>query len=249
MAGEYAKLGSQPSLNRGGPTLLQVFQEVAGDLLEASLKTSGDGDEATGKIDRAGAQAGQKGEQLQESLNSDLSGVKGSASKTETAGQVRSNWPLNQAEAFEKIINAARAVRAGSISEISLKLEPDHLGLMRVRLSVDDKQAIQARIQVESHEARTLIENSLNRLRESLAEQGLKVEKFNVDVRQDHNQSSYQQQSSGAGRDGNSRFQSAELSGRGDSANLVDQKDELLAAKENTVKVHKYSYSTLEWVA
>ena len=128
-----------------------------------------------------------------------------------------------------------------------MKLEPDHLGMMRVKMSVDENNVMHARIQVESIEARTMIENSLHRLRESLAELGIKVEKFNVDVRQDQ-----QGQQQNAGNDDDLNH-----SGRGLNTNTAESTggtaaengEETGLAGQNTNPVNKYDYSTLEWVA
>ncbi|MFH1070801.1 MAG: flagellar hook-length control protein FliK, partial [Candidatus Glassbacteria bacterium] len=230
--------------------LAQAVGIAAGDLLEAVIGSGGD-DKAGGKTDRVESQDGPKSDQLQGAFRGELALVRDSAQKADSAGQARANWPLNQAEAFEKIINAARTVRTGFSSEISLKLEPEHLGLMRVRLSVDDTQALNARIQVESNEARSLIENSLHRLRDSLAEQGLKVEKFSVDVRQNHNQESSQQHSSGPGRDGNDHSRGFGFADNDQNGNGAGQDGEIstAAADQKIEKLLKYSYSTLEWVA
>ena len=63
-----------------------------------------------------------------------------------------------QTEMIGKITQAARLTSSPGTSDISMKLEPDHLGQMKVRLSINENQFVSARIQVESHEARSLIE-------------------------------------------------------------------------------------------
>ncbi len=164
----------------------------------------------------------------------------------------RGPWLANEAEVLQKLGSAARLTQQGGTSEISLRLEPDHLGLMRVRLTVDDHQGLSARIQVETQEARTLIENSLHRLRESLAEQGLRVEKFSVDVRQDqHGDQHGQQQAQPGGRDGGYRSRDREPGGAPDggqegAAGSASTEDSP-AAERSRNPLH--GYSSLEWVA
>jgi len=178
-----------------------------------------------------------------ESNNFRLSGLKG-----EQAPQPNSS-PLftNQSEMIGKITQAVRLTTSPGTSEISLRLEPDHLGQMRIRLSVDENQSVNARIQVETHEARSLIEGSLQRLRDSLAEQGFKVEKFNVDVRQEQNpQQQQQQQSASTGRDNFSRNRGGYYSGDEPAS---DRREFPYAAEEKTASVRKFGYNTLEWVA
>ncbi|MCE5272868.1 flagellar hook-length control protein FliK [bacterium] len=149
---------------------------------------------------------------------------------------------VNQAEVLEKLSSAARLTTVGGTSEIRIKLEPDSLGSMRVHLSVDDNHGVTARIQVESHEARSIIENSLQRLKDSLAEQGLRVEKFNVDVRQDQGQ----QQTAG-GRDGSWRGQhgSALWNQNGEADSLAPDATE----PEDIQSPKNLGYNTVEWVA
>ncbi len=153
---------------------------------------------------------------------------------------------INQAEVLEKLSSTARMTSSGGTSEIKIKLEPDNLGSMRVHLSVDENHAVSARIQVESHEARSLIENSLQRLKDSLHEQGLKVEKFNVDVRQDQGQQDQQQNASG-GREGSWRGRHNATSPDRDAVPSGGVSDADESAEAQAPK--NLGYNTLEWVA
>ncbi|MBW7997696.1 MAG: hypothetical protein FVQ81_14200 [Candidatus Glassbacteria bacterium] len=103
--------------------------------------------------------------QLQGGLRSEALTARQSAVRGEQVVQYRPVQTASQAEAFEKIVSTARLIRAGATSELSIKLEPDHLGLMRVQMKVDDSNVLHARIQVETYEARTLIESRESRWR------------------------------------------------------------------------------------
>ncbi|HUU27364.1 MAG TPA: flagellar hook-length control protein FliK [archaeon] len=189
--------------------------------------------------------AGGKIESQPRSLRFDLNSLRPAAETQDQNG--RTTWLVNQKEVFDKITSAARLSQHGGTSEISLRLEPDHLGFMRVRLTVDNNQTVTARIQVETQEARSLIEGSLHRLKDSLAEQGLKVEKFNVDVRQDQNQQQAQQHSPAAGREGH--YRSTRNFPTADNQFAGTEKDLEPIAKIHRSPTGKFSYSTLEWVA
>lgn len=217
-------------------------------MLETLLEENIDSDELLARLERGEVSDKVKTDQLFSSYRNELSSLRGSAQKADQALAQRPTWPVNQAEVFEKIINAARLTRLGATSEISMRLEPDHLGRMRVRLTLDENHALSARIQVETQEARSLIEGSLHRLRESLAEQGLKVEKFNVDVRQDANQEQSQTFTETRGEGGSGSRGGMRTEGE-DLAFASTDKDFEQGAKDSKILVNKYSYSTLEWVA
>lgn len=150
---------------------------------------------------------------------------------------------------IDKIVSTAKLGQNGATSEISLRLEPEQLGVMRVRLSMSDQHNVSARIQVETVEAKALIENSLHRLRESFAEQGLKVEKFNVDVRQDQNHNGNEQNAM-SGKDAGYRgarrtlSEFADLSGQPSMENFSPQPD-----KPSLYSARSLGDNTVEWVA
>jgi flagellar hook-length control protein FliK len=67
--------------------------------------------------------------------------------------------------------------------EIRLRLSPPELGALRVEVSMQD-QGLVARVEAETAEARAVLMEHLPVLRERLAEQGLKLERFEVDLSQ-----------------------------------------------------------------
>ncbi|RKY23465.1 MAG: hypothetical protein DRP79_09180 [Planctomycetota bacterium] len=194
--------------------------------------------EETGKV---------KPESVSHTFRSEANSFRLGGQRTEHTQNGRPVWPANQAEIFEKIGTAARLARSGGTSEISLRLEPEHLGFMKIRLSVDHNQVLTAKIQVETHEARSLIESSLKFLKDSLTEQGLKVEKFSVDVRQDQNQE-HSQMYSGNGSHSRNHPNSG-LFPEGEGYFSDKRTDYEPVQKTTRSPVKKYSYSTLEWVA
>ena len=216
------------------------------ELLATAL---GDGpalDDFRSGLERSGS-AGRV-ETVSQTLRQEAASLRQAAGQETHTQMERTLTLANQKEVFDKISAIARLNQQGGSSEISLKLEPDHLGMMRVRITVNDNQAVNARIQVESHEARSLIENTLQQLKDSLAEQGLKVEKFSVDVRQNQNQEQGQQYSAASGRDSSQRF-------KGEPSfsyeNSFENPESVVEGVETAARVHsgKFSYSSLEWVA
>ena len=250
---DYVKIGGDISGNssKEAPVAVQnIANSTLENLVESWLKSGGGKEELSGKI-KGGELAGDmKNEQIQNTFRNELSAVRGTDQKADQAQQPRSSWPINQLEVFEKIANAARLTRAGGTSEISMRLQPDNLGMMRVRLSLDNQHVLSARIQVETHEARSIVESSLHQLKDSLAQQGLKVEKLDVDVRQDQHQDQNPYQTA-AGKDGgyNSRARNGFASGQPRDSFAPARTDHVSGAMASVTPLHKYSYSTLEWVA
>ena len=62
-----------------------------------------------------------------------------------------------------------------------LRLHPPELGVVRVEVKMD-AGVLTARIETETSSARTVLLDNMAALRERLAEQGIKIEKFNVDL-------------------------------------------------------------------
>lgn len=91
-----------------------------------------------------------------------------SASKTQRAGAT----PLSA---------SIHRIRVSSPSLLRLSLRPAALGEVRIELSVHGS-AVKARVRTETGEARALILDRLDELREILEGQGLKVSEFRVDV-------------------------------------------------------------------
>jgi flagellar hook-length control protein FliK len=76
---------------------------------------------------------------------------------------------------------------------LQLRLSPPELGAMRLELSVN-QGALTASIETDNSTARQVLLDNLPALRDRLAEQNVKIERFDVDVRRD---SSGSQQNSG----------------------------------------------------
>ena len=64
---------------------------------------------------------------------------------------------------------------------VRLRLSPPELGSLRLEVSVRDG-AMTARLEVENQSARQLLLDSLPALRERLAQQDIRIERFSVDV-------------------------------------------------------------------
>lgn len=74
---------------------------------------------------------------------------------------------------------------------IQLRLSPPELGSMRIAISVHEG-VVSAKVEAETAAARNVLLDNLPALRERLAEQDIRIEKFDVDVRRDGGQGANQ---------------------------------------------------------
>ena len=79
-----------------------------------------------------------------------------------------------------QIVRQARLIRTAENTEMVIKLNPEHLGELTLRVSVSANGAVNASFHSDNAQVRTIIENSLVMLKQELSNIGLKVE--NVDV-------------------------------------------------------------------
>jgi flagellar hook-length control protein FliK len=101
---------------------------------------------------------------------------------------------LTEAERARFVQRVASAFRSfgDEGGEVRLRLSPPELGSLRVELTVRDG-VLSARLEAETSAARNLLLDNLPALRERLAEQNIKVEKFDVDVRDERRQTAGEQ--------------------------------------------------------
>jgi flagellar hook-length control protein FliK len=80
-------------------------------------------------------------------------------------------------------------------SEVRLRLHPAELGALSIEVKIQDS-ALTATVHAETHEAKAAIVDNLPALRERLAEQGIRIDQFDVDLmdHSDQRQQSWQEQ-------------------------------------------------------
>ena len=77
----------------------------------------------------------------------------------------------------------------GSENEVHIKLDPPSLGKVRMNI-ITSGDTVRTVLVVENHAVKQVIENNFNQLRDSMSEQGLKVDSFTVTVGGESNQQS-----------------------------------------------------------
>lgn len=101
---------------------------------------------------------------------------------------------LTESERVRFVQRVASAFRSlgDEGGEMRLRLSPPELGSLRLELTVREG-VLNARLETETSTARNLLLDNLPALRDRLAEQNIKVEKFDVDVRDERRQQSGEQ--------------------------------------------------------
>ena len=94
---------------------------------------------------------------------------------------------------IDQIINRLSVRSNGSQSEVKIRLDPPSLGTVRMNISTS-ADGVRTLIVAENQAVKQLIENNLSQLRDSMANQGLKLDGFSVQVGGDSNPGFSQQQ-------------------------------------------------------
>jgi len=94
---------------------------------------------------------------------------------------------------IDQIINRLSVRSNGSQSEVKIRLDPPSLGTVRMNISTS-ADGVRTLIVAENQAVKQLIENNLSQLRDSMANQGLKLDGFSVEVGGDSNSGFSQQQ-------------------------------------------------------
>jgi|GEM_PF-4374481 flagellar hook-length control protein FliK len=103
------------------------------------------------------------------------------AEQSGSLGNTAQNGEINEGKIFESIVRQARFMTQNEMSRADIQLDPPHLGKLRIEL-VTENSKITGRITVDSPEVKEIIQNSISELRENLAQSGLKVDSFDVNV-------------------------------------------------------------------
>ncbi len=103
------------------------------------------------------------------------------AEKLEKMGQHRFFYPdpIQETEILQQIIKKAGLTLRNGHAEMHVLLRPEQLGRVKMALEVEQSMVF-ARFQVENYQVKQIIETHLPLLKQSLNEQGISVEQFEV---------------------------------------------------------------------
>ena len=107
----------------------------------------------------------------------------GAAEKTAAASESRGTSQVDQARFVQRVANAFRSADDDG-GQIRLRLSPPELGSLKLEVTMRNG-VMTARMETETNTARTLLLDNLPALRQRLADQNIKIERFDVDLKQD----------------------------------------------------------------
>ncbi|WP_196604738.1 flagellar hook-length control protein FliK [Pectinatus haikarae] len=99
------------------------------------------------------------------------------ASVSDTAQQ---NRPQDNYNIAGQIIKNAQLIKANENSQITINLQPEHLGELALKISVAADGAVNASFHSDNAQVRNLIQSTVVQLRQDLQDQGIKVDHINV---------------------------------------------------------------------
>ena len=98
--------------------------------------------------------------------------VEGNAAQT---NQARETYNVPQ-----QIVEQAKLLQRGTDSQMIIKLNPEHLGQLSLKVSVNGNGGVTATFHTDNAQVRAILETTMTQLRQQLDEQGIKVD--NVEV-------------------------------------------------------------------
>ena len=129
-----------------------------------------------------------------------------------------------------QIVEQARLLRTLNDTQMVIRLHPEHLGELTLRVSVGSNGSVQASFHSDNAQVRNVIENSLVQLRQELNNQGLKVDRVGVyagladgQMPQGQGQEAWQQSS-------NRQSGAQQIYTRGDADDYLDEAEGLSPA-------------------
>jgi flagellar hook-length control protein FliK len=87
---------------------------------------------------------------------------------------------------IERIVQEARMVLRKGKSEIKLELEPKSLGKIEMKITMEHSDIV-AKIKVDSQEVKNLFLDNISKLKDSLNESGVQIQKIDIYVRDGQN--------------------------------------------------------------
>lgn len=117
--------------------------------------------------------------------NPSASGVGMMGAATQLAGQSGGMPQVSDSQIFDQVVTHLSGSASGETGRMVLRLHPAELGALRIELMVEGDQ-LRANLHAQTQQVQDVLERNLNQLRSALAEQGLKIDQFQVssDARQ-----------------------------------------------------------------
>jgi flagellar hook-length control protein FliK len=172
------------SQNTAGPTPENIVaaaqSAVSNTATEATVKENGTS-AATGSTEGA---LDAKGRATQPFLDAQRAvGGGASAGRARSAAETTGHGDLSQADRVRLVQRVAKAVQSAVErgGDLQIRLSPPELGSLRLQVKLADG-VLSAKLEAETPQARQILTDNLPQLRERLAQQDIRIEKFDVDL-------------------------------------------------------------------
>ena len=180
--------GSQPSEqdSQDTPTAelpIEVTTPVVSDLADvgSDANKSTGGNEKTTSASTPNAHFGNQ------AASQTVGDVSGNTESHAARGEGESQTPtIDRARFVQRVTNAFRAAQQND-GHIQLRLSPPELGQLRIEIAVRNG-VLSANLETETADARRVLLDNLPALRQRLAEQDIRIDKFEVDIRREGGQ-------------------------------------------------------------
>ena len=110
--------------------------------------------------------------------------ILGNAQNTDNAGAINEPQQAQQTSRTynvpQQIVEQAKLLQNGQNSEMIIKLNPEHLGELSLKVSVNGNGGVTATFHTDNAQVRAILETSMIQLKQQLNEQGIKVDSVEV---------------------------------------------------------------------
>ncbi len=104
--------------------------------------------------------------------------------------QLPSGQAVPESQIFDQVVTKMSGSFNGESGRMVLRMQPAELGSLKLELTVEGDR-IRANLQAQTYQVQEVLERNLPQLRSALAEQGLKIDQFQVDVEQQNHQEQF----------------------------------------------------------
>lgn len=95
--------------------------------------------------------------------------------------QLASGQAVTDGQVFDQVVTHLSGSFNGESGRMVLRLQPAELGSLRLEMKIEGDR-IQANLQAQNQQVQEVLERNLPQLRSALAEQGLKIDQFQVNI-------------------------------------------------------------------
>ena len=111
-------------------------------------------------------------------LNGDINQLNGA--QTTNTNEVPVTRSTSDYNVTQQIVEQARLIQKAGSSEMVIKLNPEHLGELSLKVSVNGNGGVTATFHTDNAQVRAILETSMIQLKQQLNDQGLKVDSVEV---------------------------------------------------------------------